>query len=80
MVDSAVDGGSGLTEEGGFGFTVTGLFVCGLIFCKDTGVVVDTGTVDVDVDLYVVLDGLTTGFMVENVAVELTGRGEVTVV
>lgn len=70
-----VDVGSGLLEEG-LGLTVLGLFVSGLIFGGDAAVVVAA----VDVNLLIVLDGLTTGLTVENIAVEFTGRSDVTVV
>lgn len=51
-----------------------------MTFCADAAVVCDGD--DDDVDLYVVLDGLTTGFDVANVAltVEFNGRIDVTVV
>jgi len=79
---AAVDGED---DGGGFGLDVAGLIVCcGLTFCADVAAVTDCcGGRDADVDLYVVLDGRTTGFRVENVAVtddELSGRMDVTVV
>lgn len=76
-VDDGVYGdvdGSGLAEDG-FGFAAVGLAVCGRTFCGVAAVDV------VDVDLYVVPDGLTTGLVVENVAVTLeppSGRNGVT--
>lgn len=61
-----------------------GLAVCGRVFCVDAavaGVVAATVDAEVEVDLWVVLDGLTTGFVVENVVVTLEpiGRNDVTV-
>jgi len=85
VVDSTVDPiVSGLPVVG-FGLTVVaaGLAaVCGLTFCVDA-TVVDDGAADATVDLYVVLDGFTTGLEVENVAVTVElccGPGRIDVI
>jgi len=86
VTDSAVDPiASGLPVVG-FGLTVVaaGLaVVCGLTFSVDAAVV-NGGAVDATVDLYVVLDGFTTGLVVENVAVAVVelccGPGRIGVV